>query len=574
VYEGTGTRFKLIQFGQVSIWYEHSSKKFRFYTTDASTTTNIYVYQTGEVYGTPVYTSGTLNIQTQKWLPVNFRIFLNSSTGIIAMSVDGSNISYTGNTAVGSSFASDLYIYGGGSINNVSSNFRGSWGYPTLLIDDIAVNNSISAFNSTGSYGVSDTSYPPYISCQLAEYTSTGSNTIGWMSTVPLQTAMTQSGTYGTASFYPRPELYLTPSNDFPSATTVEGINYYISGAYREGSSDVYIFPQFTSESLSIQGMIGTKLATAEISSSVSMFEKDLGGKLSYSDYINGSITLKSSRWINQNFFGRGSLGNVRYSSNTNLGDSTDNGDYVIMEYNNLIIDSGVTVTTAARKKGLIIYVRENCIINGTLSMQGKSPVGLPNLTNGFVLTRNTSSGHFHEASSIQNPLHTLTDEQTFQPYSTSSINFDIPPFYSAGGNIQGAGQGSDGITRMCGGGGGGGQYGGPGGASTSYGGGFGGNGATGQPNGGGVIYLIVGKFLYISSSGKIDVSGINSTYPGGSVTVSGGSGGGAMVILYGKNFTNSGSLLATGGSGANGYYGSSAPGGNGTVRVAKIITN
>ena len=74
-------------------------------------------------------------------------------------------------------------------------------------------------------------------------------------------------------------------------------------------------------------------------------------------------------------------------SSNTNFtvsNTSSYDGDMVVKNYNSLTINSGVTVSTNNACKGLLIFVRGNCAINGTLTChpsQG-SVSGLPSSLN------------------------------------------------------------------------------------------------------------------------------------------------------------------------------------------------
>ena len=68
----------------------------------------------------------------------------------------------------------------------------------------------------------------------------------------------------------------------------------------------------------------------------------------------------------------------MTYASNTNLTSVLD-GDVVVMNYQNLTINSGVTLTTSNRCRGLVIYCLGNCTINGTLSMTARGAY-TPNL--------------------------------------------------------------------------------------------------------------------------------------------------------------------------------------------------
>ena len=103
------------------------------------------------------------------------------------------------------------------------------------------------------------------------------------------------------------------------------------------------------------------------------------------------------------NYYGDGTDGDVTISSNTNFSNTTD-GDMVVKHYNTLTINSGVTVTTNTRCKGLVLYVKGNCTINGTLSMTGKgalvnpSSAGVP--TTGIRIIRECPVGNDYLANS------------------------------------------------------------------------------------------------------------------------------------------------------------------------------
>jgi hypothetical protein len=488
-------------------------------------------------------------------------------------------------------------------------------GTPTFQLDDVSVNNGYTSTNSTGSFGVSDASIPSFISCKLVPYSATGSNTSGW--NLPGGNIISSigntgsSGQYLTASFYPRPVLELAPSNVVSGVSTVEGINLYFSGSYREGSSNAYIVPHFMlNDTSSVSGHNSFLLSSFQRTGSVSIFEKDLGGKLSYNEFLNGKISLDSTQWINKNFFGRGTFGDVRFSSSYNFtGPNPGNQDeYVILEYNNLIIDSGVTLSVATQKRGLVIYVKENCIINGTISMDGGTKGSSGSLAGGFVFNKNVSTSSFSEYSSSISSLQTIPQEQIFQPvYSGQSTELGISGSFAVGGNgsswyLDPGATGASGSFRNCGGGGGGGQGGGGSGGngntggsySGGSGGGGGGNGGTGLSalalagspgngggggspggagaRGGGVIYLIVGGTL--TNTGIISANGGNGGSAGTSAGGGGGGGGGSVNIMYGRNIINAGTIRANGGTGGTAGQTAGGPGGAGSVTITKILTN
>jgi hypothetical protein len=67
------------------------------------------------------------------------------------------------------------------------------------------------------------------------------------------------------------------------------------------------------------------------------------------------------------NYYGDGSDGNTVFSVNTSF-TSTLDGDMIVKNFQNLTIDSGVTVTTTNRCKGMLIYCDGTATINGTLT--------------------------------------------------------------------------------------------------------------------------------------------------------------------------------------------------------------
>jgi hypothetical protein len=323
------------------------------------------------------------------------------------------------------------------------------------------------------------------------------------------------------------------------------------------------------------------------------------------------------------NFFGRGISGDVIISANTNLGDGTVDGDYVVAEYENLTINSGVTLSTSVRKRGLIIYVRENCVISGSISMTARGGSGT--LTGGFKMHKNTSGSLMNGTYATNS---TLALEQTNQ-YTGSLTAYNIPQTGAAGGSGNVAGTAGTNGSGGGGGGGSGGNFGaggrsgGSGAAGGCFGGGGGGGGAgrdsnggnavadsgqggngggtggftfsggggAGNPGGsavggsgyrtgqgvGGVIYLIVGGNLTIRTGASIVANGVNGGNPyAGNGSAAGGSGGGSISLLYGGTLVNNGTVQANGGLGGitadaapNG-----APGGAGSIRIFKVLQN
>jgi len=82
------------------------------------------------------------------------------------------------------------------------------------------------------------------------------------------------------------------------------------------------------------------------------------------------------------NYFGTGADGDVTISSSTNLTVSNTNGSYdgdmVFKQYNTLTINSGQTLSTNVPCRGLFIYVKGNCTINGTIDMTARGAYADP----------------------------------------------------------------------------------------------------------------------------------------------------------------------------------------------------
>jgi hypothetical protein len=119
------------------------------------------------------------------------------------------------------------------------------------------------------------------------------------------------------------------------------------------------------------------------------------------------------------NYYGDGSSGSVTYSTNTSLvvpnKVGSYDGDMVVMNYTDLTINSGVTLTTDQPGRGLLIYVQGNCNINGTLSMKGRGPYANPTIGG-------ASDGNAVSSSGLQIPFRTELGSSSLTP-STSLFN-------------------------------------------------------------------------------------------------------------------------------------------------------
>jgi len=207
--------------------------------------------------------------------------------------------------------------------------------------------------------------------------------------------------------------------------------------------------------------------------------------------------------------------GNQTISANTSWGSATaDTRNLLVLVKGNLTVDAGYTLTAAARKRGMFIYVNGDLDLNGIISMtaKGASAAGQRVLL--------LDSGTEYEV-----------------PALGGAGAAALGPLGSAGGYV--GNNGTSGVaTGACGGGGSGGAgvngyncYSGAGAAGTSYSGGGGGGGVANNSN----------------------------TLSGGSAVANGGVGG------AGNNGAN-GNCKAGGGAGNDGGAGAGGDnGGNGT---------
>ena len=337
------------------------------------------------------------------------------------------------------------------------------------------------------------------------------------------------------------------------------------------------------------------------------------------------------------NYWGDGSDGIVTITTLTELTVENKVGDYdgdmVIKNYSGLTIDNGVTLTTDAPCRGLLIFVDGDCTINGTISMRGKGAFADPTTAGG-------SDGGVVDGSGLQFPyLHSASSETLASVdlagcgSGAVSIEGNFPALSSngkvftvarqganGGGSVSGSATGNQGSsgTNQTGGGGSGGVHdsgnsgagsfgscfaGGSGGggsrtgsasAATAWA-GQGGNagsgtncaGGAGNPNGtdiasspgpvagepegtGGLIGLFVSGNLTVSGTGSIDARGSFGNTAGEGG--GGNSGSGAILIGYAGTYTNSGSVtVASRGVNTNTNNGKGGDGGAGTSTIAQV---
>ena len=319
----------------------------------------------------------------------------------------------------------------------------------------------------------------------------------------------------------------------------------------------------------------------------------------------NGSITTGGGTFVigacsaNLNYFGTGADGALTVAANASANVPVADSSVVISNFSSLTINNAVNYTLATRAKLWVIYVQNNCVINGTLSMTARGASAAS--TSDVIINRYFSDSSIisSEANEIGSVL-TQTDVHvggaggaTQSSNAPGNVGSTITNGTGGGGSgAQSNGVGTSGGAGAAGtafsggtGGGGGGRsstVGSPGsanggtggagavdatGASTGGGagnpGGAGGGtsgtvGSPGTAGTGGTIILIVGGTL--SGTGTISSNGSQGgNASGASVSCSGGgASGGGRVMIFAVTNTFSG----TGTTQANGGLGGTATGG------------
>lgn len=275
--------------------------------------------------------------------------------------------------------------------------------------------------------------------------------------------------------------------------------------------------------------------------------------------------------------------GNQTISSNTNWGSATADDRYTIVRVEgNLTINAGVTVTAAARKLGLVLYVTGTLTINGTLTMtarganHGSSGSNISATDILAIATASTVAGRVIPA------IGSSDQSKTFASTNSAGSTGNAGSNGGAGGG--GTGGGFDGSstgrggTCFGGGPGGGAVYasadgsinstatanGGQGGAGSNIGGqshgggagnpgglqdrGLGGSTVNGQAGTGGVLLVYAAGGVTIASGAVVSANGVQAHTA--TATRGGGGSGGGIVRVFGPTVTNNGTVQAIGGAG------------------------
>ena len=284
-------------------------------------------------------------------------------------------------------------------------------------------------------------------------------------------------------------------------------------------------------------------------------------------------------------------------------------GDMVLMEFDTLTIDASVTLTTKQPCRGMFIYVKNNCVINGSLSMTSRGGFSDPTASggsdsnavgaNGIQLSLLTSGGSdsftndgtgFNGAgtairTAVANQDNTSSNGTTFSvsKLGGAAIPRSGPSSGSPADGAAGNNGTTGGATISTGSGGSGGVqrgdsnatgYGGSSGAGGAFSGGAGGGGtglASGDGSNSGGNYGGAGGTAVGFNSGSNSANGAGN--PGGQNTsysgAVGGDGVGGMIwLVVGGTLTigSGGTIEANGTVGGAGGVASGGSSGGGAI--------
>lgn len=337
---------------------------------------------------------------------------------------------------------------------------------------------------------------------------------------------------------------------------------------------------------------------------------------------ISVSVGAAGGNGINATWFGDGSDGKIEVTSgNTYTVSVVEDAQTAVINAQSLKLDEGATITTSGRCQGLIIKVQKDCVINGTINMNCKSPLQCVNeeelAANPVITLCGSPAGGNGGAGGNS---HTSNFGNTSTPaYGGAGGSGHVFGGGYGGGGAGGAGGGGSSATRPAvgitwpypgasgsnagaygsGGGGGAGTGGsapgGSGGAQSAYyedgsGSTSAVNGNNGNSYGGGAIYLIVGGNLTIGSTGVLTANGgnggnsvagthtsidhsDNTAYSSSTTTGSGGGGGGGVIcVVYRGTIVHGGTLSVAGGT-AGTSSNSACVGANGSVGTTKVAS-
>ena len=315
--------------------------------------------------------------------------------------------------------------------------------------------------------------------------------------------------------------------------------------------------------------------------------------------------------------FGNGSDGDAVISGTVTLPVTVPHQSIVEKHYKSLYINAGAILRAAAHNAGLIIRVRGDCVIHGTIDQSGLAPKTNPQNTYPYpaqlvcgdggngggggwysgsaaaggtkMLKRAYGGGYGAGGGGGQGTPGSVTQsgaaggDSTVSVISVSTIfaggvgaNWNSSSDYSnaTSGTYGGGGGGGCRASTAANSGGSGGTNGGVSGGNASSGTGGAGGGGAGN-YGGGVILLYVGGNLTIDGSllcnglaggkGGNAYSSASASGGGGG----GGGGGGAIYIYHKETYVNTGLLQVNGGTGGAGGNPGSGTGSTGAAGSA-----
>ena len=297
--------------------------------------------------------------------------------------------------------------------------------------------------------------------------------------------------------------------------------------------------------------------------------------------------------------FGNGSDGDAVIDGTVTLPVPVPHQSIVEMQYKSLTINAGATLKPATFNAGLIIRVKGDCTIHGTIDQSGLAPKtnqnnnypypaqlvcgdggnggngkagtnGKDGGTGGVGMLKRSYGGGYGGGAGAGGGQGTYLSGIGGNGGSSTGITISTSDIFKGGlGATASSQNGADGVLGGgAGGGKGGGSTGGNGGDGGTGGGSAGNSGTTvnssaggagaGAGNyGGGVVLLYIGGRLVID--GTIKCNGLNggaggktSLSPYGDGGDGGGGGGGAIYILHRGTYTNTGVLQVNGGTGGN----------------------
>lgn len=322
------------------------------------------------------------------------------------------------------------------------------------------------------------------------------------------------------------------------------------------------------------------------------------------------------------NFWGDGSNGSLSTTGNVTYGTGNSDSSTVILQFDNLTINAGHTLTLAGRARALVLYVQRDFNLQGRITMNlGASAIASSIIVDKFDVNGLTNSVYEPSynvifatpaAGANGGAAVTSTGDGTAGTAGTNGRTGGggSGAFNSAGGGTR-SGAGAQGTAYSGGAGGGGysfttagqagGANGGKGGNGTSFttsayhaGGGAGNPGGTGtlgstnpyapyvgSTGTGGTLLIMVGGTYTQGASSVILCNGAsggaaNQATTGNVTTGGGGSGGGRVIQLYGTTLSGTASAVQANGGAAGIASGGSVnnnggAGGAGTITIQQV---